>query len=37
MSGHTVLTDGALVPGRPVPAVIRDVLALECAAARDCR
>lgn len=35
MSGHMVLTDGALVPGRPVPVVIRDVLAPDCAAARD--
>lgn len=35
VNGHTVLTDERVVPNRPSPFVIRDVLMQECQSMRD--
>jgi tRNA(adenine34) deaminase len=35
ISGHSVLTDERIVPNRPTPLVVRDVLVRECESVRD--
>ena len=35
INGHVVLTDESVVPNRPLPLVIRDVLVEECQSVRD--
>lgn len=35
IDGYAILTDASILPGRPPPVVLRDVLAEECQAALD--